>query len=156
MTDEQVEPAEVARIDGEEMKSQPGPEPTFTQADVDKLITERLKREREKFRDYDDLKAQAKGKQSADERIAALEAEVESSRRETLRRRVQAAHGLSDEDADLFLVGADEETLMAQAKRLVERGAESRKAGGVAPLEGATTVAPNDDRIEFANFLTRN
>lgn len=37
----------------------PAPEKTFTQAELDKLISERLKREREKHADYDQLKAAA-------------------------------------------------------------------------------------------------
>lgn len=40
--------------DGQQEKPQ-----TFTQADVDRLIAERLKREREKFRDYGELKTKA-------------------------------------------------------------------------------------------------
>lgn len=40
---------------------------------------------------------------------------------EALRLRVAAKHGISDEDADLFLTGADTETLEKQAARLVER-----------------------------------
>lgn len=127
----------------------------FTQSDVDRMITDRLRRERDKYRDYDELKAQAKSKQTADERIAALESEVEAARLETVRRRVQAAHGLSDEDADLFLVGGDEEVLTAQAKRLAGRDLAARRAGGVARLEGEQPHV-NDDRLAFANFLTRN
>lgn len=40
---------------------------------------------------------------------------------EALRFRVAAKHGISDEDADLFLTGSDTETLERQAARLVER-----------------------------------
>ena len=45
--------------------SNPNPEPTtdqtFTQADLDRIVSERLQRERAKFADYDDLKAKAAG-----------------------------------------------------------------------------------------------
>lgn len=40
---------------------------------------------------------------------------------DALRFRVAAKHGISDEDADLFLTGSDEETLQKQAARLVDR-----------------------------------
>ena len=35
------------------------PEKTFTQADVDKIVSDRLQRERQKYPDYEDLKAKA-------------------------------------------------------------------------------------------------
>lgn len=117
-----------------------GQEQTFTQADVDRIVADRLKREREttkaKFGDYDDLKAKAGEKATADERIAALEREVETTRREALRRRVQAAHGIDDEDADLFLTGADEESLTKQAQRLAARTQERKDNGNHVPREG--------------------
>ena len=40
---------------------------------------------------------------------------------DALRFKVAAKHGISDDDADLFLTGADAETLERQAARLVER-----------------------------------
>lgn len=40
---------------------------------------------------------------------------------EALRFRIAAKHNISDEDADLFLTGSDEETLTRQAARLIER-----------------------------------
>ena len=48
-------------------------EESFTQADVDRIIRERVKREREKFADYDSLKAAAEGAKTAEQRIADLE-----------------------------------------------------------------------------------
>lgn len=44
------------------------PERTFTQADLDRIVQDRLSRERQKFGDYDDLKAKA-------EKLAEIEAE---------------------------------------------------------------------------------
>ena len=40
---------------------------------------------------------------------------------DALRFRIAAKHGISDEDAALFLTGSDEDTLAKQAARLVER-----------------------------------
>lgn len=47
---------------------------TLTQADVDKIVTDRLKREREKFADYEDLKTKA-GKLAAIEAAQLTDAE---------------------------------------------------------------------------------
>jgi len=52
---------------------------------------------------------------------------------DALRFRVAAKHGISDEDADLFLTGTDTETLERQAARLVERTPDT------------TTPAPRPD-----------
>lgn len=132
-------------------------DPTFTQADVDRIVAERLKREREttkaKYADYDDLKAKAGEKATADERLAELEKEIESTKREALRRRVQAAHQIADEDADLFLTGSDEETLTAQAKRLADRETERKSKGNHVPREGET---PSSGKSDPLREYTRN
>lgn len=68
---------------------------------------------------------------------------------EALRFRVAAKHGISDEDADLFLTGTDEATLERQAARLVERTpagpAPDPSQGGSG---GATPAALNSDQLE--------
>jgi hypothetical protein len=129
------------------------PDPTFSQADVDRIVKERVQRERAKFADYDALKAKAGEAATAEERIAALEAEVETSKREALKRRVQAAHGIADEDADLFLTGTDEETLAAQAKRLVDRESERKSKGNHVPREGNNPKPGSDEMGEFTKNL---
>lgn len=45
--------------DGGQEEKEKQPEKTFTQAEIDALISERLKREREKYKDYDELKKMA-------------------------------------------------------------------------------------------------
>ena len=127
----------------------------FSQSDMDELAkkvrAEERRKASERFADYDDLKAKAGTAKTAEERIAALEAEVKASQHEALRRRVQAAHGISDEDADLFLTGADEDTLTAQAQRLADRESERVKQGNVVSKEGtATSKALNGDPLEQA------
>lgn len=148
MSDTQTDAPE--QTDGAEAKQ----EHTFTQADVDKIVRERVQRERAKYADYDDLKSKAGEKASADERITALEAEVVASKREALRRRVQAAHALADEDAELFLTGTDEETLTAQAKRLADRDSERKRSNNVVPSEGANPNPGNADD-EVRQFTRR-
>lgn len=128
-------------------------EQTFTQADVDRIVRERVQRERAKFADYDDLKAKAGEATTAEERIAKLEQEIQASQREALRRRVQAAHGISDEDADLFLTATDEDTLTAQAKRLAGREEERKQQGNHVPSEGNNPQPGEDEMRSFARNL---
>jgi hypothetical protein len=129
-------------------------EQTFTQADVDRIVRERVQRERAKYADYDDIKAKAGEATTAEERIAALEAEVTASKHEALKRRVQAAHGISDEDAELFLTGSDEESLTAQAKRLAARETERKTKSNVVPGEGTNSRPGDGDPMrEFTRGL---
>jgi len=139
--------------------------PITSQEDLNRIIGERVKRA--KPADYDDLKAKAAKldeieqanqteAEKAAARLAAMEAELESTRRESLRIKIAAAHGITDaDDIDLFLTGADEETLTKQAKRLADRTAD-RKKTHVVPGEGKTpTTASGDaDRRAFVRQLT--
>lgn len=52
-------------------------ERSFSQADVDRVVSERLARERSKFADYDDLKARAARADEAEKRASELEAAQE-------------------------------------------------------------------------------
>lgn len=58
---------------------------------------------------------------------------------DALRFRVAAKHGITDEDADLFLTGADAETLERQAARLVARTPTAPKPD---PSQGGNGGAP--------------
>jgi hypothetical protein len=147
--------------DGGEQQQQ---EQTFTQAEVDRIVKARAARiAKEQYPDYDDLKAQAAGAKTLEERVGSLERELSATRAEALRTSIAARFGISTEkgakgepsDADLFLTGTDESTLTAQAQRLAGRQAESKKQGNVAPKEGATTTAGKDDTElrEFAKEL---
>lgn len=63
----------------------------------------------------------------AQKAAADAQTEAEKARAEALRFRVAAKHGITDEDADLFLTGTDAETLERQAERLVARTPTSPK-----------------------------
>lgn len=99
--------------------------------------------------------AQIEGEQGAAEaknaeRITELENKLAAAERTALVARVQASHGVSDEDAALFLTGEDEKTLNAQAKRLAERN----PSGPVAPREGTPRNSSSEDPMrEFARNL---
>ena len=143
--------------------------------DTDKTITlttqqlaERLARA--KPADYDDLKTKAarldeleaankSEVEKANDAKARAEAEAASAKAEALRLRIAAKHGISDEDADLFLTGTDEATLTKQAERLAERTSDRKKRGNVAPKEGgsADTKTPGtSDMREFTRSLFGN
>ena len=146
-----------------------GFKPITSQEDFNKAIAERVNRERAKFADYNDLKAKAgrfdeieRANQTEAEkfnqRIATLEQENAAIKTMALRSRIQAKFSISDEDAALFLTGADEDSLTAQAKRLAEREADRKKRGNVAPKEGGTADSQGtqtSDMREFARQLFR-
>ena len=145
-----------------------------SQEQLDKVLGERLTRERAKFADYDGLKAKAArldeieaAKQTDDEktakRLSDLEDEVTAARRESLRLRIAATHGITDpDDIDLYLTGADADTLTKQAKGLAEKNGdratreteERKKSANRVPKEGTKTTEPKDDELrEFTRNL---
>jgi hypothetical protein len=154
--------------------------PITTPAELDAFLKDRVARaERkatEKFADYKDLKAKAakldeieqanlSELEKANGRITTAETERDTAKAESLRLRIAVTHGISLDDADLFLTGTDEETLTAQAKRLSDRAAEQAKAESdrkmrqpIVPKEGTSThtgaTTEEDDR-QFANAFFR-
>jgi len=72
---------------GEQQQNQEQAESTFSQEDVNRIVQERLQREREKYSDYDELKTAAERaqeleaeKQTLAERVAEFEAKEEQSK----------------------------------------------------------------------------
>jgi hypothetical protein len=117
----------------------PGAEPagqTFTQADLDRVVSDRLKREREKYADYDDLKtaagrlkeiedAQKTEQERLAEQLQAATAEREAAEQRArdletgmLRQRIAAEKGLPAALADR-LAGGTEEEIAADADALL-------------------------------------
>jgi len=85
-------------------------------------------------------------------RVSELEETLESERRSALRARIQASHGISDEDAELFLTSNDEETLRKQAERFMQR---VQTAGNHVPGEGRIPANDGDAEMrQFAEFLS--
>ena len=116
----------------------------FTQEQVNAFQAETKRLVTERFADYDALKAKAARLEAIEEadkktagRIAALESELAAQKVATMRARVQARHGIGDEDAELFLTGADEETLTRQAQRLAERASGS---SGLRPVKHGLVI----------------
>lgn len=141
-----------------------GQKSAFTQEDVDRIVAERLKRERDKIGDVKALKAaadelaqikeaQKSAAEKQAEKIAALEAEARQARVEALRFRVASKFGIADEDAELFLTGDDEETLTKQAKRLADRESERKNKNNVVPREGNNPKSAGGDERAFVRQL---
>ena len=93
--------------------------------------------------------------QRAEQRIAELERKYADSETARLRSDIAARHGIDATDRDLFLTGADEETLNAQAQRLAEREAERKKRGNVAPKEGGAADTPNAEGSDLRGYTRR-
>ncbi len=149
--------------------------PITSQKELNAALKDRLDRERSKFKDYDDLKSKAdmldqieqanlSELDKANGRITNAEKERDTAKAEALRLRTAVTHGISLEDADLFLTGTDEETLVAQAKRLSDRAAEQAKAEAdrkkknpIVYKEGTSTqtgtTTEEDDREFARNFF---
>ena len=130
--------------------------PITSQADLDRIIGERVSRERAKYSDYKDLKAKANKfdemeaanqteLEKATKRVTDTEGERDQAKAEALRLRIANKHGITEEDADLFLTGTDEERLTAQAKRLSERASDRKKQGNHVPREGTSTTPSADE-----------
>lgn len=107
------------------------PERTFTQAEMNAIISDRLSRERSKYADYDDLKAKAQqfdaaqeaGKtelQKANEKAAKLQEQLDTLTKANtlreLRSKVAAATGVPAE----LLSGDTEESCTAQAQAILK------------------------------------
>jgi len=147
MTEQQTEQTEGTPEDKQQEQQ------TFTQADVDRIVKERVQRERAKYADYDDLRTKASEKVTLEERVADIERQAQAATTRALRAEIANAHGISAEDRDLFLTGTDEETLTAQAKRLAERESERKKQGNRVAREGGNPQPAEDSKAAFARSL---
>lgn len=141
--------------------------PPATQQDLDRIITERVKRVESKFADVKDARAKAaeydklveankSEAQKAQERITAAEAEVASIPAKVsaaLRDHLVALHEINAEDAELFLTATDPELLLKQVSRLTGRESTRKKQGNHVPGEGTNPTAPKDEQREFVGKL---
>lgn len=137
-----------------------------SQDDLNRVIADRISRERAKFADYEDVKTKAARldeieaanqteAEKAAARVADLEKQLGEMQAATTRLRIANEHGITDaEDIALFLTGTDEETLTKQAKRLADRTADRKQHSNRAPNEGATPKnGGNDEQRAFAREL---
>lgn len=153
-----------------EKTSTPGTEfkPITTQDDLNKIISERVKREQSKFADYEDLKAKAskfdeleeanKSEiEKANDRVAKAEAEVATIPEKVahaLRSHLIEMHEIDQEKADLFLTSTDPELMLRQVKALLGDGADRKKRNNYVPGEGnPRNPNANTDEREFVRSL---
>lgn len=87
-------------------------------------------------------------KEAAD--ATALAAKAQS---EALRYRVAAKNNISEEDAELFLTGTDEEMLNKQAARLVERAPATSSTPKPDLTQGGKPPAGSSPEGDFASFI---
>lgn len=136
---------------------------TFTQADVDAIVADRLKRERSKYEGYENYKAKAQRLdeieeasktelQKATEKANALETELQGLKKaESIRSiRDKVAHD-TGVPANL-LHGEDEDACKAEAKSILDfakgNGYPTVKDGGETTVTGKKTT-----REQFADWL---
>lgn len=160
--------------------SAPAPEPaplTLTQAELDRIVGERLARERAKFSDYDDMKAKANrlneleaanqteaeklraAAEAAEKRAAEAESARDAAALAQLRTDVAVAKGLPLTLAQR-LQGATREELEGDADTLLSTLAPARQAapsfdqGARTAVPAATTVASGADLYAQRNKKT--
>ena len=121
--------------------------PITTQEDLDKVIGARLARERDKYADYDDLKAAASKLAEAEARLAQIDAQAALDK---IRNDVAQEAGVP---ADL-LRGSNKDELTAHASALAE-ALKARPSVPVIPTQGATPSVSDADsaRRAFAQEL---
>lgn len=103
---------------------------TFTQADVDRIVADRLNREKGKFADYDELKAKA---DKLDEQEAASKSDLDKAREQLAAAEKRATDAEARADRLEVVVGKalDEDTakrVTSAAKRLVGSTREELEA----------------------------
>jgi hypothetical protein len=141
--------------------------PPASQEELNRIISERVQRERAKYADHADLKAKAarldeieqanlSEAEKAAQRIAAAEAEVAQvpARVADALRDAIVALGVVPETRKVLLTATDPESLLAQVKAIQELETDRKKSGNHAPREGRTPTAGADDPMrEFARDL---
>lgn len=138
-----------------------------TQEELDNIVKERIRREREKFSDYDELKkrvSELESENSAlkstveddkqtraglDAQITELQGQVSNYETASLRTRIALQNGLPYDLADR-LQGADEEALKADAERLA---GFMRPATPPAPLRDTEPAIGDDKTTQMKQML---
>lgn len=103
--------------------------------------------------------AQKSETQRLTEAADAAKSDADAARAEALRYRIASKHGISEDDAETFLTGTDEESLTRQAERLsaLAKDKDKTPAGPRPDLsQGAKgdEVAAGTPEQAFAGFLT--
>jgi len=116
-------------------------EKKFTQADVDRIVGERLPKEKAKYTDYDQLKANLDAAKAENDKLKSKLDENKDSLRKALKIEVATAHNLPEAMAER-LQGESKEELETDAKTLSE-------SLGPGPSVGSRTNPPQDKTKPF-------
>ncbi|MDQ8045252.1 MAG: hypothetical protein REI11_11660 [Patulibacter sp.] len=125
----------------------------FTQAEVDRVVRDRLAREREKYADYDDLKAKAAEFDKNKSQLDRIEAKLaESDARAEKAERANLLREVADElDVDmktlrrLRLEGDTKEALLADGRSAMEDTGIKPRGKSTKEKDGAATGNEGDD-----------
>lgn len=123
---------------------------TFTQAEVDAIIGDRLAREKAKYSDYEDLKTKAEEYdrqqeaskselQKAQEKSAKLQAKIDSMEKQEKVRQIRSKAAKDSGVPEELLTGEDEETCKAQAEAIL-KFAKGSKYPGVKETNARTSA----------------
>lgn len=146
--------------------------PPASQAELDRIIGDRLARERAKFGDYETLQEKASrldeleeakktAEQKQTEALTVAEKRAATAEAALIRAQVQASAGLTDDDMS-FIHGATREELEAAAEKFItrtgllaeQRQAAARRGPAPDPTQGRSGSIPAGSPQEaFAQFM---
>ena len=145
----------------QETQGQNQQEQTFTQAELNKVVKERLAREKERYADYDELKASAqeadaakKAAEAAAEREKALQAEIEAMKAAEEIRKIRADVSAETGVPVELLTMDTKETCKSQAEAILKfarPGYPKLWDGG----EARNTTGKKSTREQFAAYATK-
>ena len=138
-------------------------EKTFTQAELDTIISDRLRREREKYSDYDALKEKATKLdeieeasktelQKATERAEKLETELSQMKRAEEIRQIRDKVATETGVPSNLLSGETEETCAEQAKAIMEFKMANSGYPNVKDAGELQNTIKGSTRQQFANW----
>lgn len=110
-----------------------GTERTFTQADVDKIVGERIAGVKAKYADYDEIKTTANAAAATAAELDQTKAALAEAQGTNLRQKVATEHGVPVE----LLHGTTEDELTASATALAAFAATGAKPGAVVKSVGS-------------------
>lgn len=129
------------------------PDSTFTQADVDRIVKERVKRVQDKYADYDELKTKAEAATGLQTKLDESGADAAKERERADRAEVALEKGLTLSQAKR-LVGTTREEFTADADELLADITSQKQNNNVVPNEGKNPPASGGgDEREFVRGL---
>ena len=146
MSDEDTTAAETATETAEQPDATPS-KPTETVDFWKQKAREQEKKAKENAQARMELDELKKAQLSTEEKLAAELGEAAKratlAEAEAMRWRIAARNGISDEDAELFLTGTDEDTLSKQAERFKELAVKSPKGTHVPGVGNQPSTPPS-------------